>query len=158
MKKAYFVIPVLLLLFLSPALPAFAQTQKGLVPCGYDLNPKDGVYDSKTEGCKPCHIFLLVDRILDFVFFVLVPVVAVLMVVIGGFMFITGGASPLEALQGGAKGGPQGLKKGKDILTATVTGLVIVYASWLVINLFFVMIGVQDWTELNKGLFQIKCP
>jgi len=49
------------------------------------------------------------------------------------------------------------IQHGKDILTSVVFGLIIVYASWLVVNLFFVAIGVQQWTGLGGGFFSIPC-
>ncbi len=153
MTRPYFALLVLFLLL--SLLPSFAYAAQGLVPCGYDLDGKNGY--ELSEHCKPCDFFSLIKRILDFVLFAIVPAIAVLMVVFGGFMFLTGGASPLEVLAGGAKGGPQGLKQGKAILTATVTGLIIVYSSWLVVNLFFVAIGVQEWTGLGGGFFSIPC-
>src|SRR3989344_6881750 len=118
MKPRFALLVLFLLLFSAPFAYA-AEAQKGLVPCGYDLDGENGY--ELSEHCKPCDFFSLIKRILDFVMFVLVPAVAVLMVMWGGFMFLTGGATPLEVLAGGAKGGPQGLKQGKAILTATVT-------------------------------------
>lgn len=141
MKKSYLVIPVLLLLLFAAPF-AFAQ---GLVPsCGYDLN-NDGAYDP-IEHCTFCDVFSLVDRILDFIFFKLVPAIAVLMVVVGGTYFIF------------SQGNPANIQRGRDILKSVVFGLLIVYGSWLVINLFFVAIGVQQWTGLGGGVFSVPCP
>src|SRR3989344_9367967 len=132
MKKPLFAFLVLLLLFFAAPFAYAAEAQKGLVPpCGYDLN-NDGKYDSKTEGCKPCDIFSLIKRILDFVLFAIVPAIAVLMVVIGGSYFLF------------SQGNPANIQRGRDILTSVVFGLIIVYASWLIVNLFFVAIGVQQ--------------
>ncbi|MBI4123088.1 MAG: hypothetical protein HY458_01850 [Parcubacteria group bacterium] len=140
MKRACLFVAVFLLL-LSAAPFALAQ---GLVPCGYDIDG-DGIYDAKTEGCQFCHIFLLVDRILDFILFTFVPAVAVLMVVVGGAYFLF------------SQGSPANIQRGRDILKSVMFGLLIVYASWLVINLFFVAIGVQEWTGLGGGIFSIPC-
>lgn len=140
MKKTYLVIPtLLLLLFAAPFV--FAQ---GLVPCGYDLN-NNGFYEP-SERCTFCDVFSLVDRILDFVFFAIVPAIAVLMVVVGGTYFIF------------SQGNPANIQRGRDILKSVVFGLLIVYGSWLVINLFFVAIGVQTWTGLGGGVFSVPCP
>ena len=135
MKKSLF-----FLLSLAAIVPMFVSAQ-GLVPCGYDLD-NDGVYQSE-EHCQPCDIFSLVDRILDFVMFAIVPAIAVLMVVVGGIYFLF------------SQGNPANIQRGRDILKSVVFGLIIVYASWLVINLFFVAIGVQTWTGLGGGGFSV---
>ncbi|MDO8655214.1 MAG: hypothetical protein Q7R48_02180 [bacterium] len=139
MKKVYFIIPVFLLcLSVAPFISA-----QGLVPCGYDIDGRNGYEPS--EHCQFCDIFSLVDRILDFVMFAIVPAIAVLMVVVGGTYFTF------------SQGDPANIQRGRDILKSVVFGLLIVYGSWLVINLFFVMIGVQQWTGLGGGIFSIPC-
>jgi len=47
--------------------------------------------------------------------------------------------------------------QGKDVLRAVAIGLLIVFCSWLLINLFFSFIGVEKWTGLEEGWFQIEC-
>jgi hypothetical protein len=113
---------------------------EGLVPCG-------------TEGCpcKFCHFFVMFDRIVDFVLFKLVPPIAVLMLLIGGAMFIFGGGSPAI------------VTKGKNIMTSVAIGLIIIFVAYLVIGLFLHMIGLNDWTTdiyrswWERGVFEFKC-
>jgi len=113
---------------------------EGLVPCG-------------TEGCPCtlCHFFELIENILDFILFKLVPPVAVLMLVIGGVMFFL------------AAGDPANLSRAKSVITTTVIGLIIVYGAFLVIGMFLASIGLSDWTEniyeswWNEGFFTIEC-
>ncbi len=140
MTRPYFVLLVLLLLF--SAAP-FVYAAGGLVPCGYDLNG-NGAFEA-SERCQPCDFFSLIKRILDFILFAIVPAIAVLMVVVGGTYFLF------------SQGNPANIQHGRDILTSVVFGLIIVYASWLVVNLFFVAIGVQQWTGLGGGMFSIPC-
>lgn len=106
---------------------------QGLVPCGQEGNP-----------CELCDIFTLLDNILDFIFFQLVPPIAVLAIVIGGVYFFMAGGDPAK------------LGKAQGVLTAVVIGLAIVYGSWLLINSFFLAIGlaegdfgmnIQNWFE-----------
>jgi len=118
-------------LFLSLNL---AQAQSGLVPCGGPGNP-----------CKLCHLFVMFDRIVDFIMLTLVPPLAALMLVIAGVMFFT------------AAGDPGSIGKAKSVLTSVVLGLVIVYGSWLIINSFFLVIGVSQWTGLEQGWFDYPC-
>ena len=108
----------------------------GLVPCG----------GPNQDPCKLCHLFVLFDNIVKFVLFDIVPPIAILMVVIGGVMFFA------------AVGDPAKIGKATSLLTAVAIGLVIIYGAWLLINLFFSLIGVAEWTGLREGWFQIDCP
>lgn len=107
--------------------------------------------------CTFCHLFVMLDGIFDFLLFQLVPVIAVLMLVIGGAMYIFAYFAGAEILPEGAKGGPALLGQAKKLMTSVVIGLIIIYASWLVIDLFFSAIGVAEWTGLSGGWFSIKC-
>ena len=100
--------------------------------------------------CTFCHFFVMLDGIIDFVLLQLVPVIAVLMLVIGGVMF---------ALAGFTEWGlPFTFEQAKKLMTSVVIGLVIIFAAWLIIDLFFKVIGVVEWTGLQSGWFSIKCP
>lgn len=107
--------------------------------------------------CTFCHLFVMLDGIFDFLLFQLVPVIAVLMLVIGGAMYIFAYFAGAEILPEGAKGGPALLGQSKKLMTSVVIGLIIIYAGWLVIDLFFSAIGVAEWTGLSGGWFSIKC-
>ena len=87
----------------------------------------------------------MLDGILDFVLFKIVLPVASLLSVIGGMMFLFYTEDPEKA------------KKGKSILTSVVIGVVVIFAAWLIINSFFMAIGVAEWTGLKEGWFQINC-
>jgi len=132
--KKIFLILILIPFFIS-SVPIKAQGA-GIVPCGGEGEP----------ACQLCHIFVMFDSIIKFVLFKLVPPLAVFMIVIGGIMFIF------------AAGSPGTLEKAKKVLTATVIGLVIIFGAWIIINTFFMIIGVSDWTGLKEGWFQIPCP
>ena len=112
---------------------------EGLVPCGTDGCP-----------CTLCHFFSMFKRIIDFIMIPLVPIIAVLMLVIGGLMFFF------------SAGSPGNLAKAKSVITSTVLGLMIVYVAWIMVNTFFVIIGVAEWTGLlpspgGSGWFVIDC-
>jgi len=133
MKKRLAVLLVFSGLFLS--FVAVQAQEQGLVPCG----------GSGQESCKLCDIFTMFDRIVDFVMLTLVPPLAALMLVVGGVMFFT------------AAGDSGKLTSAKSLLTSVIFGLVIVYGSWLVINSFFLVIGVNEWTGLDQGWFNYPC-
>tara|TARA_Y100000310_G_C20585024_1_gene764941 strand:- start:401 stop:853 length:453 start_codon:yes stop_codon:yes gene_type:complete len=116
----------------------------GLVPCEAPHCP-----------CRLCDFFVMIERIVNFFLFKLVPALAVLMIVIAGFMYIV--AYMGGAVGGDSKKGPALLARAKQVLTSVVFGLFIVYGAWLLINLFFQIIGVSDWTGLQHGWWRINC-
>lgn len=137
MKKIFFII-FLITIFI---LPGIINAQP-LVPCGRGFPPPNDV-------CKLCHIFILFQNILNFLLFEIVPVLAILAIAWAGVIFIT------------SSGNPGSITHGKEILKSVALALLIVYGAWLLINLFFLVIGVNDWTNLNParpgGWFQINC-
>jgi hypothetical protein len=138
---------------------------EGLVPCGKEVQVGGSWVGGKCIGgtptfirCQFCHFFVMLDGAIDFVLFKLVPPIAILMLVIGGVMFILGYFGGPELLEGGGKGGPKMFSQGKKLITSVFIGLIIMFAAWLIINLFFQFIGVADWTGLQQGWFRINCP
>ncbi|XOB42016.1 MAG: pilin [Candidatus Nealsonbacteria bacterium] len=127
---------------------------EGLVPCGQGKPYwKNGtIVGGKCQGnkvdegmpCQFCHFFVMFRGILDFIL-KLVIVIGVLMLTIGGFMFLFAGGSPKT------------LDLAKRILTSTVIGLAIIFGAWLIINTIFMAIGVAGWTGLREGWFSIEC-
>ncbi len=107
---------------------------QGLVPCG---NPGQ-------RACTLCDFFVLFENIVNFVLIKIVPPLATLMIAIGGFLYLFAGSNPNL------------LNRSKQIFYSIAIGLLIVYGSWLLVNLFFQTIGVAEWTGL-KNWWQIKC-
>lgn len=132
---------------------------EGLVPCGRS----DIIVDCPGQGnedgnmpCQLCHIFILFKTIIDF--FLLPPsgllwLIALLMVVVAGFLYLIGYVVSADANL---------VRQANQILKTTFLGLAITLVSWIVINVFFIALGVADWTGLNpsgsRGWFQIECP
>ena len=112
--------------------PAQAGCGGTIVPCG-----REG-----TEPCQLCHIFVLLDKIINLILTCFAPVAATFMLVLGGFYFLIAGPSP------------EFFKKAKDVITAVVIGLVIIFASWLFLNTLLTAIGAKT------GLLgsEIICP
>ncbi|MBI4359363.1 MAG: hypothetical protein HY577_02175 [Candidatus Nealsonbacteria bacterium] len=140
--KKILILASLALVIAPPVLAA------GLVPCGYDIDG-NGIYDPINESCKLCHFFVMVDGIIDFVLFTLVPPLAVLMFVVGGGMFILGSGYD-----------PSLITKGKSVMVSTAIGLLITYGSWVFVNTFFVLIGLAN-TNLGARIsqwFVFPCP
>jgi len=124
-----------------------ASLAAGLVPCGGDGEPR----------CQLCHFFVLFKNVVDFLLTKIIPPLAILMLAIGGFMYVFAYLSPSQAL-GGGSGGPALLSQAKQLIISVIFGLLIIFAAWLIVNFFFQMIGVADWTGLKAGWWKIDCP
>lgn len=111
------------LLFLASVESAFAVIgiDEPLIPCGTEIVTTSGK-TSIANPCTFCHFFKLIQNVYNFFVFVIVPPIAVLLVAIGGFFWLSSGGSESRA------------KKGMGILVAVLWGLVIVYVSWLLIS------------------------
>jgi len=140
--------------FIDPDNPTSNDTAcgkaNGIGVAGQELKSPSGDVYYVGVPCQFCHFFVMLDGIIDFVLFQLVPVIAVLMLVIAGVMYI---GAVFELIPGGW----ETFSRAKKIFTSIIIGLVIIYAGWLVINLFFNVIEVADWTGLRGGWFSIKC-
>ncbi|MBZ9571731.1 TrbC/VirB2 family protein [Patescibacteria group bacterium] len=120
----------------------------GLVPCGRYTNDPGTAID-ESAPCTLCHLFVLFKRVVDFVTVNIIFPLAVLMFVIGGAMLLIAGGDP----------GKIGL--GRKILKATVIGLVIILAAWLIVNTIILLLFTDD--PLNPYFFfrawhTIICP
>ncbi len=71
------------------------------------------------------------------------------MLVVGGGMFFFAGANPKY------------LQMGKDVITSTLWGLVIIFTAFLIVGVILKAIGLAEWTQniyknwWDKGFFQI---
>jgi len=127
---------IVLIVFLGLFFLIFNSVQAaGLVPCG---GPGEDV-------CTLCHFFVMLDNIIDFLLFRVVPVLGALMIAIGGVMYVI------------SQGKPEMLSRVKSLFTAIIIGLVIIYGAWLIVNLFLTTIGVAEWTGLGTW-WEISCP
>ncbi len=91
-----------------------AVQARGLVPCGNEA--------AGEPPCNFCHLFQLVDNIVDTIIFPIVPVIAVLVIVIGGVYLFFGGPSE------------KAYTTGKRLIKNAVIGLIIVYVGWVVVG------------------------
>ena len=118
MKKKIFLVSLLFLVFFS-LIPNLVIAN-GLVPaCGGKGQPM----------CGWVHFEEMIGNIINFILFVIVPVVAGLMFTIGGIILLCAGGSPnLKSL-------------GKNIMLTTIIGMVIVYGAWAIIDFILKAIG-----------------
>jgi len=108
-----------------PTLPA------GLVPCGRYTDDPSTSYDERDE-CTICHLFLMLDLVLDFVFWVLTVPVAILLLVIGGFFYIF------------STGNEARLARAKSIIFWALAGLTLIFISWLTVAAILSIFGYID--------------
>jgi len=120
--------------FLFLANQVLAICEGPLVPCGFG-----------GDQCHFCHIFVLIDNIINFILTCLTPIAAGFMIIIGGIYLLIAGGSP------------ELFDKAKKVLTGAVIGLVVIFVAWVFLNTFFDYIGVAEWTGLGTW-WEIKCP
>ena len=140
---------------------------EGLVPCGKEVFVGGHWENGKCVGgvpkdipCQFCHIFVMVDAILDFVIGIAF-IIAVGMIVFAGLLFIVAYSGIGGYLSKETGGGPKLLSQAKSILGSVLTGLVIIFAAWIIVNTIFGVLGVAHWTRGFTGpgkWSQINCP
>lgn len=117
----------------------------GLVPCGRTW---DDLTTPEFEfcPCRLCHFLLLTDRVIDFIMTKVLFVIALLMITIGGTMFVTAGENP------------QRVANAKKIITTTIFWTIMIFGSWIIVNTFLMVVGIANWTGLEEGWWKIDCP
>ena len=151
MKKIIFTILILAFLFLIFPYKSSAA----LVPCGWpDPNPatkelfedpEPATPENEACPCSFCHFFLMFGRIIDFITWKIVPLIGLLMLIAGGIMFVV------------SSGNPEALSRAKKFLLATLIGLFIIYAAWLILHTIFTVVKIEKWTGIAEGGFSVKC-
>jgi len=125
-----------------PPSPIGAE-EGGLVPCGRADDDKSTPIDER-EPCGLCHLFLLSKNVSNWLTLTIIPILAVLLAVFGGFILLT------------SRGNPQQATKGKSILIWAVAGYAIIFVGWIVLNSFFAGIGVMKWTGIQGETITIQ--
>lgn len=126
--KKYAGIALFIVLFAFFALPLVTNAQGLALQCGGTGQP----------ACEFCHLFTLIQNIINFVLKIIVIPLATLLVVVGGFFIFLGGT-----------GDQKKLDQGKKVLTSVAVGLIIIYGAYIFINTFFTVIGVAEWNGFS---------
>lgn len=112
-----------LFLLFSPVL-SFADTGS-LVPCNMG-------------ECTLCDVFQLFVNVVGYLLLYIVPFIATFLFLYGGINFYLSG------------GEPEKVSKGREIITHTLIGILIIYGAWVIVNSFLMAIGVADgWQTIN---------
>ena len=133
-KIIFFVI--VLLFLISTNIASAAPSWWPLVPCGTSANPAE---------CTRCDLFRLFKNIIDFVLIGLMPPVAAILFVWGGFLILMGGANPGWITQG------------RTIFWNTFMGVLILSSSWLITNTIIKSLADESVTNPNAPWYQFEC-
>lgn len=115
---------------------------KGLVPCGRNVNNPDTPWNEK-EPCQIKHLFLGIKIIIDFIFLRLIPIALVLLTLATAFIFYSsisaGSANPLARV--------------KSLWRSTILGILIAAFAWTLVNILMKLIGYNigilgNWYQL----------
>jgi hypothetical protein len=120
---------------------------QSIVPCGLSAdNPATTEYDESLP-CNACDTFKLLRNLIDFILIGLMPPVAALLFVVGGFYIILGSANPGM------------IATGKTIFKTTSIGIAIILSSWLITNTTLRSLAPQGINGLPAGTpwFQFTC-
>jgi len=133
MKKTFLIIFSVFSILFFPTFQVHAICEGPIVPCGGSLPP-----------CNFCHIFEIASNILNLILTCAAPIIASLMLIVGGIFFLVSGSST------------ELFTKGRTIVTATVVGLLIIFIAYMSLNTLLASMGVAEWTGLQGG-FEIEC-
>ncbi len=121
----------------------FAAEYLPLVPCGLKVQPSGGIPNwNYVRPCTTCDGFKLAENVIDFFLKGLVPPVAAVLFIAGGLMILLGGARP------------EWVAFGKKIFWNTFIGLLIILASWVIVNTFIQSFGPN---QVKGNWFSFTC-
>ncbi len=129
MKIVIVLVLLVNIFFVGAASAAFITDP--LVPCGGDSQPE----------CNLCHLWRLGSNIINFISFNLAIPIAALLFVVAGVLFLTSG------------GDESRVTKARNIFTNTVIGLVIIFASWLLVDTLIKTIANPDTTPGSRLIY-----
>lgn len=125
----------------GPAL-VFAQVKQegdGFVPCGITNKPldKDGKGGNLNIPCTFDHVLILINNIVNFaLFYLAIPIAAIVFVYAGVQLLISGGNS-------------EAMAKAKRAFTSAALGIVLAVGAWLIIHTILTIVGYDgSWIGL----------
>lgn len=98
------------------------------------------------KPCTICDIWVLSDNVVDFLLQSLAAPILVIVLVVGGFIYVTSG------------GNPKRTEQAKSLLTSAIVGIIIALAAWLIVNTILNVLVkkefVPPWTDIKGS----DCP
>jgi hypothetical protein len=114
----------------SFAIPAQASA-KNLIPCTGVVTPGD----PNSKECTFDDVITLVANLIDFLIFILAPILAAINLLRGGWMLLSSGGSAEQ------------MNEAKSLFGKTIMGLLIAMGAWLIVKTIMIGLG------YNTGLF-----
>lgn len=117
----------------------------GIVPCGRLVDDPSTTGWNETDKCQVCHIVIMLSNIINFLMNLAI-VLTVLGIIIVGFLSIVSSADVSTNV------------KARQKLNAVLSGFVVIFVSWLIVNTLMVLFGFNDplgndaWHILNCNL------
>lgn len=90
------------------------------------------------EQCEFKDLLVVLYNIIEFAIKILAPIFVAIMVVMGGFYYLTAGPSPGRAA------------RGKELIKWAIIGYAVIMLSYVIINTILQLVGVATWTGLNE--------
>lgn len=142
---------------------------EGFVPCGVEKpcwknsNVVGNKCDPKTDPvmtsgrketfagvpCQICHIFVMINGIVQYILINIIPPLAVLMLIVGGVMYYF------------SRGNPALLEKSRKLIEGVLIGLALIYGAYMIVGILLSILGVAQWTGLgswaSQGPFSLNC-
>mgnify|MGYP001580646101 CR=1 FL=1 len=131
----YYLIVALIVLTSAAATPLSALAQSGgLTLFGVQLNcdPSLPPDDSIGNGCGLQEVIQFMNGVLKFLLNTIIGPLAVLMLIVGGYYFLT------------AAGSPERMEKGKKIITIALIGVVIAAVAGIMVGILSGILTGQD--------------
>ena len=132
LSKIIFIFLAFIPLFSSVG-PVLAQDSKFIPQCALD-NPTGKAPDEKE--CRSISIFVIMLLNFASYLFTIVGALALLFFIYGGFTLIL------------SRGAPDAVKKGKDILVASIVGLIIVFGAYMLVRFLGTAVGLEKGYQL----------
>ncbi len=129
MKKLFIVFFVSLMFLLLCSTTAKAAP---LVPCGNTIDP------TGAGACQLSDLFVLARNIYTFIVLTIATPLATLLMVIGGVIWVV------------SAGNPSQLDMGKRMFKGATWGLVLIFGSWVIINVVLITLGYTvNWSQIT---------
>ena len=128
MKKIIFHSVLFIALILVSSVPVIVQAQlPSFIICGQDAN----------NPCRLCHLYILADRLINFILMLIVPLSA-LMIAWGGIQYIL------------AAGNIGSVDKAKKIIWNGIFCITIAFSAWLIVNTIMSILATGTFTQWNQ--------
>ena len=141
---------VIFAIFLLTGLLSFSFAHAAIVPCGLSENVWDDDEIDESAPCTLCHFFILIMKVVNFILFKLAAPLALLMLIIGGAMFML------------AAGNPNTITQARKLISSVLIGIVVIYGAYFAVGLVLQTIGLAQWAsdiydDWWNGVFTIGC-